>query len=227
MIRFTSLILLVAHAVKSAAQSSIEAVPVPGAPDGIGGGGGGDNDGSIVGGFEITSVPAYAIPDLNDSDFLCGGTLIGHDIVLTAAHCQNAFAAGVNVFFGATIINGFDAIDAIGIEQVFPHPDYDDVAFANDIMLVKLLEGSNVVTPVIYNTDPSEPQDNDRVATIGFGLTAFEGDISATLRGVELGVVNSETCAAAYADIPDTAFSGDIMMCAADGDGKGSCQGDS
>lgn len=187
--------------------------------------GGGDNGAAIVGGVPAGTYPAYAIPDLYISGWLCGSTLIAPDMVVTAAHCAGTFA-GTVLYFGTTDIFGRDALDARRAIAEYPHPNYDDYYATNDIMLVKL-NTKSTITPVPYNSDPLEPADNDRVKVIGYGHTAYQGNKSDTLLEVEIEIVNSQSCANTYVRVANADFDADTMLCAGGIENRGSCQGDS
>ena len=52
----------------------------------------------------------------------CGGTLVYHDIVLTAAHCIPAFQEGQLIAIGGTKLDGSDATDVIPVSESLQHP---------------------------------------------------------------------------------------------------------
>jgi hypothetical protein len=106
--------------------------------------------------------------------FICGGTLIHSDIVLTAAQC---FREGANMVatIGASTVGGSPGSSGTGIEreisQMVPHPDYKD-SFDADIMILKLSQETtgNGVIPVKYNKDATIPTTGQTATILGFGF---------------------------------------------------------
>jgi trypsin len=175
----------------------------------------------IIGGFEAVSgqFPWYVHAI---TDELCGGTLIAPDIVMTAAHCHDAYTG--SVYIGGVLIDGQDLLPSqvIAVQSILQHPTYSPGPEDNDIMLVQLSTTTN--TPyVTVNADPALPWTGQSVTTMGFGQTSEGGVVSNTLLQVTVDAIDIGTCQQELPGINDF-----FHICAGvPKGGKDSCGGDS
>jgi secreted trypsin-like serine protease len=146
----------------------------------------------------------------------CGGTLIGPNVVLSAAHCGSRL--------GQFVIIGSTRVDII---QERRHPSYNSSTQENDFYLFKLR--SAVTTSgarVTLNSNWSLPTTGQSLTAIGLGLTSSTGGNGGTpatsLRDVAIRAISDANCQAAWGSL----FKANVMLCAGAA-GKDSCRGDS
>lgn len=167
----------------------------------------------IVGGEEAPDT--YTSYGFSVGQYLCGGTLIHDDIFLTAAHCEGVFLDGV--FMGGTKIDGSES-EEIMIDAEYPHEHFEEEAYENDIMIVKLAwTPGKDFTPQPLNIDPKQPYIGDSFTAVGYGYTSEFGQVSPILREVDLDVVSHGACDMFYGTIVE-----ETMVCTLT-DGKDTC----
>jgi len=132
----------------------------------------------IIGGSVAAPRRRYEFM-VQSADTACGGTLVWHDVVLSAGHCQRAFAGGA-VIGAYKNIGGDDENDPNSERRVIPttkrivHPLYRKTMNRFDIMVV-MLQNSSSIRPVQLNTDRSVPEPHQSLVALGFGRKRLQG----------------------------------------------------
>lgn len=187
----------------------------------------------IVGGSAANSTRYPYFTSLTISaggkNYLCGGSLVAEDMVLSAAHCVEGLGVITKIIAWVNntsyVHTGHDykrtAID------MRSHPQYDSYWNTNDILMIKLDSPVTRVPTVQMNWDASIPVTGQTLTVFGVGVTSFTNRTFPTkLMEVAVNAISYQDC-----NDEDSYFNliwDDFMLCAGvDGGGKDSCLGDS
>jgi trypsin len=175
----------------------------------------------IIGGKEVP-YGKWPFIAFTAGQSLCAATLIHSDVLLSAAHCNQAFDEGV--FIGGIYLNEIDGtFHAVADRLVHPNYSGDELYEPiNDIMLVKIAIPSTE-TPVTLARFSGQPAEGSVVTVAGYGLTTEGGDVSDTLLETQMFVSNTDDCLYLYE--LDASISPKIF-CTLE-DNRDTCQGDS
>lgn len=189
----------------------------------------------IVGGSDasIEDYPWQVF--LTAGDYMCGGTIISENWILTAAHCtidengDDISSGEMNVKVGAT--NPYRILfgENYAVKNVIVHQNYNINDIEYDIAILELEEAID-----FENAEPIKLISEEEVldgatapgvmATVtGWGLTRVNPDLFATiLQEVQLPIVSNEAAAVVWGRIDPT-----ILMAGYLDGGKDACSGDS
>uniref|UniRef100_A0A182RA59 Peptidase S1 domain-containing protein n=1 Tax=Anopheles funestus TaxID=62324 RepID=A0A182RA59_ANOFN len=179
----------------------------------------------IVGGSKTTieNVP-YQVSLRYFNNHICGGSIISHSWVLTAAHCLDWYPNNdeISVRAGSTYQSTGGSLHAVF--YYYLHDQYDMAEFQWDVATVRVrtpMVSGPARAPIPLSSLP-EWSIGERVTVAGWGhLTSQAGTVVDNLQMVQLDVVPREICNQSW-----TGYITDDMICAG-GLGMDACAGDS
>ncbi|RZC38769.1 uncharacterized protein BDFB_007927, partial [Asbolus verrucosus] len=184
-------------------------------------------DGRIIGGrpANIEEYP-YQVSLQEVGYHSCGGSIISHEFVITAAHCTfETPPSRLTVRIGTSIVQ--DGGRVIKVAEVHQNPQFDPESMDYDISVLRLAEridfGAQAAPISLAGSDYVVAPDTNFVVT-GWGTVNETGETPEQLQVVEIPFTDDDKCQRAYSDAVIT----ERMICAGSpSGGKDSCQGDS
>jgi secreted trypsin-like serine protease len=187
---------------------------------------------AVVGGGNASPGEYPSVAEITFGPFLCTGTLVTADWVLTAGHCSNITAGTVaspaswppqliNVRIGGvTRTDG----EKRTVSRVVMHPDYL-LTNGYDISLLQLSQSSTMVPTQVAGAGERSIWSAGTLETIvGWGVTEEGGSRPQNLQEAQVPITTDAYCSGAYDDSFDPA----TMVCAGFPEGGvDTCQGDS
>jgi secreted trypsin-like serine protease len=186
---------------------------------------------AVVGGHDASPGEYPSVAEITFGPFLCTGTLVTPDWVLTAGHCSSVTGALVATpaSWPAPLIDvrigGVTQSDGEqrGVSQVVMQPNYL-LTSGYDISLLKLSQSSTMAPTQVAGASERSIWTAGTLETIvGWGATEEGGDLPDNLQAARVPITTDQFCAGAY-----SAFDPQTMVCAGfPQGGVDTCQGDS
>ncbi|XP_050087102.1 trypsin-1-like [Anopheles aquasalis] len=177
----------------------------------------------IVGGIEtsIEAVP-YQVSLRYLNKHMCGGSIISHSWILTAAHCLDWYPNNdqITVHTGSTRQTAGGTLHTVFYYHL--HPQYDMEEFQWDVATIRV--HSVLVGPASVAIGLPVAQEwtiGRNVTVTGWGYAVPYGDVVDTLRMVQLVAISAEVCNNTW-----TGYIMEDMICAG-GQREDACDGDS
>jgi trypsin len=161
--------------------------------------------------------------------FVCGGSLVANDMVLTAAHCiQDRIAAKVQI--NRNEWRDTTVGEEINAKEFIFHPQWNKVTLGFDYALIVLERATTEDIKLIeLNSDENFPAPGSAARVMGWGKTET-GSLSDVALKVDVNVISKAECAAYWDGTPINAGKNltidDFHICTFE-QGQGGCQGDS
>ncbi len=190
----------------------------------------------IIGGTPAgrNEFPEYTLVILTDGRQnivgLCGGTVIGSNKVLTAAHCSQNRASTYFVIPDFYSFNeDLTANNLIALSSVVDHPQYrNNGSFDYDVAIMTMRQSVSIRPAAVFAGDDQLVGNNGLV--IGTGLTATTPNVVTTdiLLKVSTPVISNQECSRLYRrDLGINPITSRMVCAGFLNSGEGSCNGDS
>ena len=186
---------------------------------------------AVVGGGNASPGEYPSVAEVTFGPFLCTGTLVTPDWVLSAGHCGSVTGAAVaspaswppqliNVRIGGVTQNDGEQRTA---SRVIVHPNYV-ATMGYDISLIQLSQSSSMAPTQVAGAGERSTWTAGTLETIvGWGATEEGGDVPDNLQEARVPITTDQYCSGAYSD-----FDPATMVCAGfPQGGVDTCQGDS
>lgn len=179
----------------------------------------------IFGGSEADASKYPFVVSLRQNDAggstYCGGALIASQYVVTAAHCVKTDRATIYASIGTAFASGSSDGQQVKVIQGYRHPKYNKSAHLYDVGLLKLEKKVSTTTVGLAAPDGSDNTVGTVATVRGWGLTE-NGSQSVKMEEVNVNIISNAECNKEYGKRITEG-----MMCAGNGDGKDTCNGDS
>lgn len=184
-------------------------------------------------------VALYKTEGIN-LNYLCGGSLISKNKIITAAHCLVSNPGNKIISYKSLIIylgkhnlrqyTGETGVQTKEVSRMNINPLYNSSNFQGDIAILTLssdIEFTNYVRPVCTWEESNSIEDikGKEGVVAGWGLTEYD-QTSEELKMASLPVVSTETCLRSYPKFYSEYLS-DKAFCAGFRNGTSPCNGDS
>jgi trypsin len=186
---------------------------------------------AVVGGHDASPGEYPSVAEITFGPFLCTGTLVTPEWVLSAGHCSSVTGAVVatpaswptpliDVRIGGVTQNDGERRS---VSQVVMHPNYV-LTSGYDISLLRLSQSSSMAPTQVAGAGERSLWTAGALETIvGWGATEEGGDVPDNLQEARVPITTDQYCASAYSE-----FDPRTMVCAGfPQGGVDTCQGDS